>query len=156
MLKRLAILVAASWLTASCGGGDGGKDGGGAAGTSGSNDGGGTAGTRGGNDAGAAAGASGGNDAGGTSGTITVGQVCDSTGMAFCNRVMACGDGAYADCFNAFKGSCCTNAATCSDAQTGMTAARLSAYETACDAAFQAEACADIGVGTVPAACSAP
>jgi hypothetical protein len=134
MFKRTAILVAAVWLTASCGGSDGGNDGGGSAGTSGAKDGGGTAGA--------------------TSDTVTLGQVCDSTGMAFCNRLVACQLATYADCFNPFTGSCCADATTCSQVATGMNAARLSAYETACDTAFKAEACADVGVGTVPAACA--
>jgi len=126
MLNRLVIVVAVGWLVASCGGSGGGTDGGGT----------GTAGTGGGN------------------GTITLGQICDSTGMAFCNRVMACGQAIFAECFAAYQPACCGGAVSCTDVVTGMTAARLAAYETSCDAAFKAEACADVAVGTVPAACS--
>jgi hypothetical protein len=76
--------------------------------------------------------------------------------MAFCNRVMACQLATFAACLSTFTNACCMSAGTCSQTATGMDATTLNNYETACDAAFQAESCADVGAGTIPAACQAP
>jgi hypothetical protein len=87
-------------------------------------------------------------------GNVTMGDLCNSTGMAFCSRLMACNVGTSASCFSAFVDSCCTRNGTCGRPFTGMAAAQLDAYEMACDSAFQAEACSDVAAGTVPSACS--
>jgi hypothetical protein len=93
---------------------------------------------------------------GGSGGDVTMGDVCNSTGMAFCSRVMTCNVGTSASCFSAFVNSCCTSKGTCGDTFTGMAASRLDAYEVACDNAFEVEACSDVAAGTVPSACSSP
>ena len=93
---------------------------------------------------------------GGASGPVTLGQVCDSTGASYCNRVMACQLATYADCISVFKDSCCGSDDSCGDTTTTMDATMLHEYESACDAAFSSQSCADVEAGTIPDACSTP
>jgi hypothetical protein len=93
---------------------------------------------------------------GGKSGDVTMGDVCNATGTAFCARVMACNVGTSASCFSAFVNACCASQGTCGHPFTGMAAAQLDAYEMACDDAFKVEACSDVAAGMVPGACSSP
>jgi hypothetical protein len=88
---------------------------------------------------------------GGGSDSITLGEYCDSTGMAFCHRAETCAVATLNACFQDFKQGCCINDGTCGEVV--MNSAALRTLETNCDAALSTEACTDVSSGTVPPAC---
>jgi hypothetical protein len=91
-------------------------------------------------------------DGGGGGGLITLGQFCDSSGTAFCNRAVTCGSVTSFDaCFQAFKGGCCLQDGTCD--QTLADTAAFETYKSNCNAALMSEACSDVMAAVTPAAC---
>jgi hypothetical protein len=88
---------------------------------------------------------------GGSDDPITLGEYCDSTGTAFCNRAVACQITTFNACFQDFKTGCCATDGTCGEV--AMNAAGLQALESKCDAALASEDCADVTSGVAPAAC---
>jgi hypothetical protein len=110
-------------------GGAGGTAAGGTPGTGGVLAMGGTPGT-----GGAGAGGSGGG------GTVTVGEVCDVTGMAFCKHFEDCGYGDAASCVMRYQGGCCKNDSKC--ALTTAPSKREAAHR--CADAFSAQTCPDL------------
>lgn len=80
---------------------------------------------------------------------ITVGAACEQIGTAFCDRaVTACGlAGAYEQCRQDFRASCCSGAAC--DGTSRLNAGQVRS----CRDAFASFPCADLGGRALPAAC---
>ena len=84
--------------------------------------------------------------------SMSIGDYCDSTGRAFCQRVQDCKLSSFSACFKLFQKDCCLDDMSCDD--TPKNNASLQALEERCVPALSEESCADVEARVVPDACN--
>jgi hypothetical protein len=83
--------------------------------------------------------------------SMSIGEYCDSTGTAFCQRVQDCKLSSFSACFKLFQADCCLDDMSCDERP--KETASLRALEERCVSALTEQTCADVEAELVPDAC---
>lgn len=85
---------------------------------------------------------------------VSKGEYCDSTGQAYCDRVIACGfTDSFNACFQNFKQACCLADRSCDFMSTRSVAQQNESVRN-CSSALSKQSCQEVQTQTVlPAAC---